>query len=125
MNKEKYSGNSYKRIKNMTKVGVSGLALIATTGCLTMGGENGIWTIATSPFRPEQWKKHPTRTTFITSLYAGGIYAATQSGGGSSDPAPAEVYTEPDKSDDDDDDDDDDGDDDGGDDEDEDESWTD
>lgn len=83
-------GNLGTYLKNTVIGGLAALILISTPGCSTMTGENGLFTIATSPVRPYQWKNHRVRTTAVTGAYAVGIVAAMSggSGGGGSDSEP-------------------------------------
>ncbi len=63
-------------------VAATGLVALVS-GCVTFTGDNGIWTVATSPARPSQWKNHPYRTGIVSAVYVGAIVAAASSGGGS------------------------------------------
>jgi len=99
-------------LKNTIRIGLaSGLAAM-TVGCANMGArpyisaeyntgnptgragieigsksKDNLFTIVTSPVRPNQWKTHPIRTSLMTGVYVGiGVAAASAggSGGGSS-----------------------------------------
>jgi len=71
----------YNQMKSTAKVGIATGLVALLSGCVTMTGENGVLTIASSPVRPNQWKNHPVRTSSVTAAYLLAIGAAVGSGG--------------------------------------------